>query len=57
MIWSMVLGFTQSEKLLLTFESSYYSQDFGRILLLDQSITFYSLLEVVELLDFSHHGE
>ena len=57
MIWSMVLGFTQSEKLLLTFESSYYPQDFGRILLLDQSITFYSLLEVVELLDFSHHGE
>lgn len=53
----MVLGFTQSEKLLLTFESSYYPQDFGRMLLLDQSITFYSLLEVLELLDFSHHGE
>lgn len=50
MIWSMVLGFIQSKNLLLTLVS-YYPRDFGRMLLLDQSITFYSLLEDVELLE------
>lgn len=59
MIWFKELGFIQHRELLLTLVPFYHPRDFGRMLPWDQLVTFYSLLESVELFEslFAQQGE